>query len=326
MRHTTIPKKGDRSMNFSAWENTARQMKKLMNITFDPTQFYVQEDPTGIYVSSLGSGGESDDGMYNFKVELSVTSTGSNVPCLNIYGGQWIRHSINQIYMYGLKWGIQEWKNYNNCHTLTIEDNLSAPVDGTYYVSIILKDYPTAPTTLEINLPFEQSDPGTTQGTSKHNWQMLARLDRVTTDFIDPTTGTNSISYTLSQMYNGGDYHEYYNIDDYSPYRGIPKTQSLNYNSQYARQLYLFESMEEGILSVAEGETNSVLIRQQTSDVAPITLIYGTLTERTFVTDIRWDETTHQLQMKKEKGWIIQPDMADEWEEITTAVICPEEE
>lgn len=49
------PKRTDKKINFDQYVNQYTDVQKLKNLHFDPAVFYVMDDPTGTYVSTLPS-------------------------------------------------------------------------------------------------------------------------------------------------------------------------------------------------------------------------------------------------------------------------------
>jgi hypothetical protein len=75
MRYNPIPKKGDKSVNFSAWENLNRQARKLLNISFDPTTFQTIEDPSGIYIYANPSAAETTTHDHRWTISNANSTT-----------------------------------------------------------------------------------------------------------------------------------------------------------------------------------------------------------------------------------------------------------
>jgi hypothetical protein len=81
MRFNQIPKKTDRAINFSNWENVNRQVKKLQNIKFDPFVFQTIEDPSGIYVTIQPSSGDETH-QHRWTIENTSNSTAGTYSCV----------------------------------------------------------------------------------------------------------------------------------------------------------------------------------------------------------------------------------------------------
>lgn len=77
MRYSPIPQRSDRGISYSTYENLVRQMRRMLNLRFDPNVFYVQQDPAGMFVSVIpSSGGGEDPSLWAFGVTLGSIDTG----------------------------------------------------------------------------------------------------------------------------------------------------------------------------------------------------------------------------------------------------------
>jgi hypothetical protein len=84
-----LPKRTDQSLDMDAWVNINRQAKKLNNIQFDPYDFQVSNDATGIFVAlneQTGSGSTIDN--TNFRIDQVDTNTTSGETTFEVHGGR----------------------------------------------------------------------------------------------------------------------------------------------------------------------------------------------------------------------------------------------
>ena len=73
MRFSPIPQRSDRGISYSTYENLVRQMRRMLNLRFDPNVFYVQQDPAGTFISVIPSSGAGDDPT-KWRFGVSLTS------------------------------------------------------------------------------------------------------------------------------------------------------------------------------------------------------------------------------------------------------------
>jgi hypothetical protein len=114
MKYNPVPKKGDASINFYAYEHAIRQSNKVDNIRFDPQYFFVQNDPRGMYITMLpGNTTEEETGRWTISNSASnATSTTITVGTgiLNIQGTkvEWAEDDVEGLgnsdfcYVYGI--------------------------------------------------------------------------------------------------------------------------------------------------------------------------------------------------------------------------------
>jgi len=88
MRFNQTPKKTDRAINFSSWDNINRQVKKLQNIKFDPFVFQTIEDPSGIYVTTQPSNtNESHDHNHRWTISnVNASSISVDTGTIGVMG------------------------------------------------------------------------------------------------------------------------------------------------------------------------------------------------------------------------------------------------
>ena len=74
MKHFNIPKRNGQGLDFGTYTNMVSLAKKLSGLKFDPTQFLVQEDPTGIYVST-NFNTNAEEFTYHYKTKPASTTS-----------------------------------------------------------------------------------------------------------------------------------------------------------------------------------------------------------------------------------------------------------
>ena len=75
MRYTTIPQRTDKGINYNTYEATVRQANKSKNLKFDAAVFFVQEDPSGTFVSIRPTTAEGGTENYEFDVTMDSANT-----------------------------------------------------------------------------------------------------------------------------------------------------------------------------------------------------------------------------------------------------------
>lgn len=79
MIYPKSPKRTDKVLNFDTYRFLFNQVKRLINIRFDSSKFFVRNDPSGLYITlKSGGGGTSDDpSQWAFGCSLTSETSGT---------------------------------------------------------------------------------------------------------------------------------------------------------------------------------------------------------------------------------------------------------
>jgi len=155
MRYSDTPKRSDRSINFFAWENVVRQIKKLYNLKFDSSQFNVFHDPSGWYISirKIGTGGETKTWAF----ENSINST-SNTWTVDIEQGHFTVQGDTDYPVNKLTYNLPDANVASNAYSVVTFDIASRVAEVK-----ILPTYPT-PTASQVLVPLVGYSSNSTTG------------------------------------------------------------------------------------------------------------------------------------------------------------------
>lgn len=94
MNHFRSPSLSDKRLDYESYNNMIHQSKKLSNLRFDPTQFNVMEDSTGIYVSSSATSSNAAAFTHHFITSIANAAAGTYY----IDTGYWDRNGEEAIW------------------------------------------------------------------------------------------------------------------------------------------------------------------------------------------------------------------------------------
>ena len=315
MRYNNFPKRTDKSISYDAWNNINKQVRKGLNLSFDPTAFTTQEDSSGTYVSIVPATKE-DDFEYHFQGVVTESNVAANIGTLEIHGGISKRYSNSDVYVVPLQTDSGPSEHYEDVFTLS-------NVTSNCYVYAEL-DSALTPSSLTIANTASDVYPDTDP--NEYTIQVLGH------------TNCDSGVLTWEPYWTGGDY----TVEGI-----IPDSHSNNDvggNRRYYSQEFSTRSGHEGELedygwsntSSQELDDNDYIMVKTVEDpgganeihrkryctLADLANSYGV--QVTVVVDVQYDYATHQIQKKTRPIWVLAVGDESIWTEITggQATVC----
>jgi hypothetical protein len=127
MKWNTTPRRTDTGINFSTWENTVRQVKKLMNIKFDPTLFFVQDNPSGMYITMAPSSGGANDSTWAFECTQKENNAASSTWTIEVSKGHFQVQGYDDFVLDKAVYNLPNPSSASNCYA-TVVFNISSEV------------------------------------------------------------------------------------------------------------------------------------------------------------------------------------------------------
>lgn len=216
MKYNSIPKKSDRSINFDAWVNVCAKVRKITNLKFDPTIFWVQDDPTGVYVTMYPPATEASATQEDHFKVADNTSGGSL--SVVVHGGSWYDRKDDEDTRVTLTCDTGYSGKYEDVKSIT-------PSEGDNYIYLECTREPTtlAATTLEAKVSATFPPEPTNDN------------EILTIAYVNVVSGV----VTDIEQYTDGDFKTFFKQDD-DLMTGTPY-HSISQNGYGRDQLYGFE-------------------------------------------------------------------------------------